>query len=423
MHLITYTIEGNCGDQKSVAITVNEAFVDELIVNICKGEVYEFDEIEIYETGTYTIENQNIHGCDSIHIVHLFVDTIDVSVTQYFNVLTANNENASAYQWIDCNTQTEIEGATEQVFIAEEVGDYAVIVTEENCSDISECFSVITVGTSEITEDISFQIFPNPVTDKLFIKTNNHVSISIKNIIGNTLFSASYGVGTHEIIYYIAGKCGGSDTIYVSVFEIEINNIEETICKGDSFFFDNQYLTMEGKYQTLYQSMYNCDSIVILSLYVTSIDTEVIQDENILRAQNENATYQWIDCSNNQEIVGETNHIFEAKENGEYAVIIYENSCVDTSDCFTVSTISIEELIEHQTEFIYPNPNNGLFELVSNSYLYMTITDVIGDVIIETYIDKNKTSIDISQYPTGVYFVKLTKKITNEISIIKVIKQ
>ncbi len=199
MHLITYTIEGNCGDQKSVAITVNEAFVDELIVNICKGEVYEFDEIEIYETGTYTIENQNIHGCDSIHIVHLFVDTIDVSVTQYFNVLTANNENASAYQWIDCNTQSEIEGATEQVFIAEEVGDYAVIVTEENCTDISECYPVITVGTSEITEDVSLQIFPNPVADKLFIKTNNHVSISIKNIIGSTLFSASYGIGTHQI--------------------------------------------------------------------------------------------------------------------------------------------------------------------------------------------------------------------------------
>jgi len=73
------------------------------------------------------------------------------------------------YQWIDCNTNQPVVGATNQSFTTTEpMGTYAVIVTENGCSDTSTCISVDQSGLSE--GDINFGLIPNPANESVLIQ-------------------------------------------------------------------------------------------------------------------------------------------------------------------------------------------------------------------------------------------------------------
>ena len=47
--------------------------------------------------------------------------------------------------------------------------------------------------------------------------------------------------------------------------------------------------------------------------------------------------YQWLDCNNNFEpISGATAQNYTAIDNGNYAVVVNENGCIDTSACTAI---------------------------------------------------------------------------------------
>ena len=57
---------------------------------------------------------------------------------------------------------------------------------------------------------------------------------------------------------------------------------------------------------------------------------------------------------------------------------------------------------------IYPNPNDGLFHIESSSIIkYYTLTDIYGKEIIAKQPSKQALNVDISGFPTGIYFLKL----------------
>lgn len=62
-------------------------------------------------------------------------------------------------------------------------------------------------------------------------------------------------------------------------------------------------------------------------------------------SSNENgAIYQWIDCTNGNAIIpSATNQMFTATQSGSYAVVLGSGICADTSSCYTVSTLGINE--------------------------------------------------------------------------------
>jgi hypothetical protein len=78
--------------------------------------------------------------------------------------------DGATYQWVDCSIGNEpIQGATEQVFVPLANGDYAVIVTMDGCSALSECFSILSVGTTTRTVQRSLLVHPNPTSDRVWI--------------------------------------------------------------------------------------------------------------------------------------------------------------------------------------------------------------------------------------------------------------
>ncbi|MFT6503038.1 MAG: hypothetical protein ACJASQ_003170 [Crocinitomicaceae bacterium] len=143
-------------------------------------------------TATYTLTNAA--NCDSIVTLDLTINTVNAAITVSELTITADEAGVS-YQWIDCgNNNDPISGETNQSFTATENGDYAVIVTMNNCSDTSACESITTVGLNDLLDEHSIVVSPNPSNDYFILEgdlldfTNSMQVISIE---GKRVFEGS----------------------------------------------------------------------------------------------------------------------------------------------------------------------------------------------------------------------------------------
>ncbi len=95
---------------------------------------------------------------------------IDASVSVTDNILTATVSGLS-YQWLDCDNDNEpIDGETAQSFEPSENGNYAVEITDGECSVISECYEIVSLGISNENIISDWLIYPNPTNNKLTIE-------------------------------------------------------------------------------------------------------------------------------------------------------------------------------------------------------------------------------------------------------------
>lgn len=125
---------------------------------------------ESNNTATYTLEN--VAGCDSIVTLNLTINPVDVTLTNTSSTATANQSGAS-YQWVDCDHgNATISDQTNQSFTPTTNGNYAVEVTYNGCSGISDCVLMLPVGISEENDKTDFTVFPNPSNGLFTIETN-----------------------------------------------------------------------------------------------------------------------------------------------------------------------------------------------------------------------------------------------------------
>ncbi len=155
-------------------IVTNLTILPELLstenVSLCFGQTYTVGTNVYDSTGTYTDVFMGSTGCDSTVTTNLTVEAvIDTAVTTSGITLTADATSAT-YQWIDCNTMQPISGETGQSYTATANGNYAVVVTQNGCSDTSACAPVMGVGITEAT-GLSFGLFPNPNNGLFTIET------------------------------------------------------------------------------------------------------------------------------------------------------------------------------------------------------------------------------------------------------------
>jgi len=138
-------------------------------------------------------------------------------------------------------------------------------------------------------------------------------------------------------------------------------------------------------------SITQTQNVIVTTLDVTTSMTDVIT----ISATTSGATYQWIDCDNaNAAITGETNQSFTASANGNYAVIVDNGTCADTSACVAITSVGISENSASKIT-VYPSPTNGDYTLdLGQVYESITvqITDLSGKVV-ETYVVNNTSKI------------------------------
>jgi len=171
-----------------------------------------------------------------------------------------------------------------------------------------------------------------------------------------------------------------------------------------------------GNYKDTLANIDGCDSIIYINLIVDTVNTSVSVSGNSLVADETTATsYQWFDCSNNMTALpGETNRAFiPTDNNSSYAVSIEKNGCIDTSDCISITGL-FDYDSKRETIKIYPNPSKGLFTIefpFTNESKVYTVTDINGKVVREGVINKEKTQLDLSEFVSGIYLLRIEDSI------------
>ena len=177
---------------KVVEYEIKEAYLQ---VHICFGETFFAQGMEQTESGVY-YDTLHYESYDSVYVTDLIVQSlIDNSVTNNNSSLTADMENAE-YQWLDCaNNNQAISGATSRLFNPYESGEYAVRISVNECSVVSECISISNpLSADELSRNL-YEVYPNPTAHSILIKlpeTVAHGSYKLMDFTGRVVDQSKF---------------------------------------------------------------------------------------------------------------------------------------------------------------------------------------------------------------------------------------
>ncbi len=212
------------------------------------------------------------------------------------------------------------------------------------------------------------------------------------------LFNAGTGFGAGHTRVYSLCESNSVDLI--------------SACDSYTWIDGNTYTSSSNTATHVIPNAAGCDSTITLDLTINSVsDLSTSVSGITISANNTNATYVWLDCDDNFAMInGETNQSFIPTANGNYAIELTENGCVDTTACVAITTIGVLELTIGKEFVLMPNPSSGLFEIelvATFGNVSVAITDVHGSIVTELSANAtDSVQVEVKQ-PAGVYFVQV----------------
>lgn len=209
--------------------------------------------------------------------------------------------------------------------------------------------------------------------------------------------------GNYAFVTNLNGCLDTSDCLFYTI-------VDTTICNGLTYSVGTSNYSTEGTYATLLVASNLTDSLVVSHLMINAPASGITVSGIVLTAENTNASYQWLDCTNGMnELINETGQSFTPTVNGEYAVELTENSCVDTSMCILVNAVSLSELDKTFDFSIYPNPVVDVISIQTNATIQQVrIFNALG---VEVLVIEIKNKLELLKIPfanpTGIYFIEL----------------
>ncbi|MGB1296187.1 MAG: PA domain-containing protein [Flavobacteriales bacterium] len=438
----TYTTTGNytntlsnmygCDSVVTLDLTVNPTSSTPLTESICEGENYTVGSSIYTSTGTYTDTFMNVYGCDSIV-------SLDLTVHPLFNIPLAESI---------CMGETFMVGSTGYTT----TGNYSDTLTSINGCDsvVNLDLTINALSNTPLTESIcegeSFMVgFATYTTTGNYVDTLSNMagcdSIVVLDLNVNPTSSTpltesicegeSYMVGSS--IYTVTGNytdvltnmygCDSIVDLNLIVNALSNTPLTEAICEDETFEVGSSSYTSTGNYADTLVNMNGCDSIVTLDLTVITIDLGVSINGTVLEAdQTGSVSYQWLNCPDYSIINSATQQTYNPVSNGDYAVELTANGCVDTTDCFTISGIGTVELA-NSTFTVLPNPFTDKIVIdfhneVQNGTLQLV--NALGQVILKKDLNNWYLELETSTVNSGTYYLILN--LETGVKTIKLIK-
>lgn len=181
-------------------------------------------------SGTYLDTLTNKAGCDSIITINLAIERVDTSIIKMGSTWVAT-DSANTYQWVDCaNNYSSISGATTKIFLPVKNGNYAVIITRNNCTDTSRCVQVTGLTSDNYYPAEIITVYPNPNKGLFTIDFSGDEevkTIQVFDISGRALYTETFANSKHLIhlehlatgVYML--QVEGIDKLYYSRIVIE----------------------------------------------------------------------------------------------------------------------------------------------------------------------------------------------------------
>ncbi len=366
-------------------------------------------------------------------------------------------------------------------------GDYEWSMVLEGMNNSSSGFAIVVddFGNSYVTGEYFNPTDFDPNTDSLILSTtgsysnflakyvsciDSYASMELQICEGEPIqgfedlsFDSS---GIYEIVVNNTAGCDSFITLDLTIFPSYEIIVEETICLGDTTFFQGEQITTNGLHQVFYIAENGCDSILVLDLsfwpayeiqepisFCTG-DTVTYNDLSIFESGDYIFNYSTINGCDSVIILqaieldlpninlgaditlttmdsyefsvtdaftsiewqdGSTgsNYVFNGNDfaPGEHIVSV---TVADNNGCIATDEVVVTILLSSPTQepewsegiTLFPNPTSGnIFISEPLSGAVYTINNLAGQVVCEGKI--NSTHVGDLSVPAGVYFLRL----------------
>lgn len=225
---------------------------------------------------------------------------------------------------------------------------------------------------------------------------NNTGTTSIVDLMGNINGTPNNFAFTGQTSNFVDGFVGG---IIQAI----------TICQGEYIIIDGQQVSAPGTYTGTITNSLGCSTSSIVNLTVTPVDVGVSQLNINLFADASGAQFQWLDCNNGfAEVTGATGTQFTPNVDGSYAVEVTQNGCTDTSACYTVVGVGINEA--HGAPFhAWLDPAHDRVVVSDAPGAVLMLTDGIGRTLRTETVVGARWEVPLTGLPNGQYLVVVRK--------------
>ncbi|MEX1192125.1 MAG: PKD domain-containing protein [Brumimicrobium sp.] len=254
--------------------------------------------------------------------------------------------------------------------------------------------------------------------------TDTRVECNSFTWIDGDTYTSSNNTATHTLTNAV-----GCDSIVTLDLTINSDNTGTDVvsaCNSYTWIDGDTYTSSNNTATHTLTNVAGCDSIVTLDLTINEVsDISTSVSGVTISGNNSFATYQWLDCDDNYAVINdETNQSFTATANGNYAVELTENGCVDTSACVAITTVSIVENDLGSELVVFPNPTDGNFtvDLGANyNSVKVSITDLIGKRVQSKEFNNSEVLNLTIDEPAGVYLLRIESD--KRSAIIRLVKE
>jgi hypothetical protein len=405
-------------------ITVNLTIKDSKLVvqneTVCSNYFWTSNGVTYWSSGVYVDTLISSFGCDSVNTLNLTINSGDT------NILAASG--CEQYYWA-LSGSTYYSSVLDTIAFVNSYGCDSIMVldltinhSDSTTLNVQSCDSFLwsVNGMKYYSSGIYTEVLTNfmgcdsVVVLDLFLNSTKDSTVLVSSC-GNYTWAQTGLTYSNSGVYVVTIQTvSGCDSIIkldLTILNATAASISETSC-GAYTSPDGIVYSSTGQYQAIIANGVGCDSIITINLMVTHTDTTVVQVVSELHAvSNSDYQYQWIDCGNNNiPIAGETDSIFSPTVNGIYAVEITNGSCFETSNCFNVTNVGVDELWVSEIA-LFPNPVTDELQIRNSGIdnVQIEIFDVAGKSINRLKVSNGTSIIDFTKANSGVYIVKIIK--------------
>ena len=226
-----------CDSIITLNLTVYPTFTDTTHVEICQGDRYQRDGFSAETTGIYVQNLQTTHGCDSVLVLDLVV------FPTYLDTIIAETCEGIPYE------QNE--------FYADRTGIY-----KQFLQTINGCDSTVVLN-----------LRVNPIY-------NQDIEADICEDETYSFAGGTYSTqGVYEIRLQTEKGCDSLINLHLNVHSKYEQETDRRICQGETYIDRNFHESESGTYKAYYQSIWGCDSVIVLNLEVAPVYTDTIKAE------------------------------------------------------------------------------------------------------------------------------------------------
>ncbi|MFY0644297.1 MAG: T9SS type A sorting domain-containing protein [Bacteroidia bacterium] len=334
---------------------------------VCKSYVSPSTKYVYNKAGIYKDTVQSFLGCDSVITINLTVhgeQTGSVDLYTCDSVLSPSGSKWFHYGKVYSDT----------------------LATSFNCDSILE----VTVLGLQSFDTISPRLcysFTSP-SGKIYTESGNYSDTIVNNALCDSVISVNLIID--EPTYFNT--------------QIEGCRLVESITGNGSFI-------TSGTYRDTLVNSNGCDSIVEMDVSVHHINTNVVVSDYTLASSSATGTYQWLNCNDNmEEVEGETSSTFQNNHRGAWAVEITDNNCLDTSDCYNLAGLSVNDFENGALIKVVPNPSTGEFKVVTNALsdkYTVNIYNATGQKVFSQEYLNWEAPISLNDAKVGLYYIEV----------------